>query len=566
MLTSKSQTMKAPSVIKVYANSDEATIVWKYSGNIKDCWGFAIYRKHKGQPDSQAEALHTGVGFQGDPHTDGETQPSTIWPIQKYIWIDYYVQTGDVVSYRVVPMIHSGTQLQEADDKATDWSDWVTVGNPPGVEAYFNRGLVSSQFLAKRLSTVPDAEKKKTLLTNLNDVNSKIRNFMGGDLLQALYNLLKEVTDNKNLQLYGALYELNEPELIRRLNALGKRAHIILANGAFGAKDPDPQAVNAKLLTHVDLTRRIVSTPHFAHNKFMIVTDKSGTKETAVKVLTGSTNWTTNGVFTQVNNAVILHDPKVAAYYKAEWDAIKADCDQNGKGLYSKKYEDFNNSVRTAPQIKTFFTPVQKEIDLDEADSHIRAAKQGILFLMFKPGVEGKSRMLYDTIMEMSKNKQLLINGVLNGDPGTAQHPTITFMHKNQQQQGNLDVVLPASIGAAFESWMKEIGIQNVTIHSKIIVIDPFSANPVLMTGSHNMGGKASASNDDNLNIIIGNTALTQAYAINIMGVYHHYRWRFFRSRTDGSPSWEGNVKNDQWQDWYKTGDKAKEINFWLPS
>jgi phosphatidylserine/phosphatidylglycerophosphate/cardiolipin synthase-like enzyme len=110
---------------------------------------------------------------------------------------------------------------------------------------------------------------------------------------------------------------------------------------------------------------------------------------------------------------------------------------------------------------------------------------------------------------------------------------------------------------------MQEMKPQNVTIHSKTILIDPFSENPVLLTGSHNMGGKASKSNDDNLNIIIGNKELSRAYAIHMTAVYNHYRWRFYRSKKTAKPKWNGNVKSDVWQSWYSSGENLKEIKFW---
>jgi len=46
------------------------------------------------------------------------------------------------------------------------------------------------------------------------------------------------------------------------------------------------------------------------------------------------------------------------------------------------------------------------------------------------------------------------------------------------------------------------------------------------MTGSHNLGRKASEMNDDNL-VFIENDPATAAYAVNIITVYDHYRWRF---------------------------------------
>src|SRR6185436_15084598 len=103
-------------------------------------------------------------------------------------------------------------------------------------------------------------------------------------------------------------------------------------------------------------------------------------------------------------------------------------------------------------------------------------------------------------------------------------------INKNKVEPGDLNVVLPSGIDEDFQFWMQEVGKQNVTIHSKAIVIDPFGKKPILLTGSHNMGEKASRANDDNLNIIEGNPALVQAYTIHMLAVYHHYRWRFYRS------------------------------------
>src|ERR1700693_3230496 len=64
-------------------------------------------------------------------------------------------------------------------------------------------------------------------------------------------------------------------------------------------------------------------------------------------------------------------------------------------------------------------------------------------------------------------------------------------------------------------------------IHSKVVVVDPFGAKPVVMTGSHNLGPKASGKNDDNLVIIEDAPGLAAAYAVNILGIYDQYKWRY---------------------------------------
>src|SRR5262249_3708216 len=73
------------------------------------------------------------------------------------------------------------------------------------------------------------------------------------------------------------------------------------------------------------------------------------------------------------------------------------------------------------------------------------------------------------------------------------------------------DVVLPAAIDDRLKFWVKELlklPRAHAMVHSKIVVIDPFGRRPAVMTGSHNMGPKASTVNDENLLRIEGNSAL----------------------------------------------------------
>jgi hypothetical protein len=104
-----------------------------------------------------------------------------------------------------------------------------------------------------------------------------------------------------------------------------------------------------------------------------------------------------------------------------------------------------------------------------------------------------------------------------------------------------------------------------VNVHSKVIVLDPFGPNPVVMTGSHNLGFKASSENDDNLVIIEGNAPLAVAYAIHIIAIYQAYRWNGYVEAHRKDPKvWHGLVDNDQWQAGHLAGEPLKELKFWL--
>jgi len=98
-----------------------------------------------------------------------------------------------------------------------------------------------------------------------------------------------------------------------------------------------------------------------------------------------------------------------------------------------------------------------------------------------------------------------------------------------------------------------------------LIVLDPFGKHPVVMTGSHNLGFKASNANDDNLVIVEGNAPLAAAYAINIIAIFQNYRWNAYAEAHRADPNvWHGLVDSDQWQASYLTGSQLAELKFWL--
>ncbi|MBB6330854.1 phosphatidylserine/phosphatidylglycerophosphate/cardiolipin synthase-like enzyme [Chryseobacterium sediminis] len=551
--------------IKAICNSDDVEIIWKYP-KIDNCLGFAIQREKEVNGASQLSWVKSSVGFEDEPHLDFEMKNTDLWPIQKYMWTDYLVDSGDTVRYRVIPMVIVENNLVQNENNISDWSNWVTLQTKP-TDAFFNRGLVSSQFVSRKLKNLPEKERKKTLDQHLNDEKSPLRKFMGGELLSAIYRFLDEPLGegNEEVYLFAALYELNDPILIKKLNVIGKRANVILANGAFSDEDLDPQKKNADKLDRINLIRRIVRSPHFAHNKFAILARKNGTNYEPYKVLMGSTNWTHNGLFTQVNNAVVIDDEVVADYYFQEWQKMREDCDQNGMGLYGPAFKTFNETPKTnkTGKIRTWFTPTKKAADMEEAIQLIGNAKDGILFLMFKPG-SLKSALLYKKIYERTKEENPpLIHGVINTDPGGKEDPTIQFVDKGKKQTGNfLFATTPENLKDDFGFWKKELPKPSVTIHSKVVLIDPFGDNPILITGSHNMGLKASGSNDDNLNIIRDNPTLCQSYAVHMLAIYHHFRSRFYRSKM--GTKWKGLIRDDSWQSWYEKGAYKKELDFWM--
>lgn len=142
----------------------------------------------------------------------------------------------------------------------------------------------------------------------------------------------------------------------------------------------------------------------------------------------------------------------------------------------------------------------------------------------------------------------------------------------------NVLMVRAAAIGAfdLIGNWEQEmLKYGQAIIHDKIVVIDPLSNNCVVITGSHNLGFKASYANDENLLIIKGNKALAMAYMVHILDVQDHYKFRaileqqaFERAQGKAGekpPVGKGILDVDgSWQDKYVLGKMPPELAYFL--
>jgi hypothetical protein len=577
--------------VQVYDNGDHTCLVWLPADGkpIAGCRGFSVRRLL----NNKESYLHGFVGFSDADKLD----PAAPWkfPLQRYMWWDYGVTPGDVVQYSVVPVVgpdKDHLELSSADASALTSPMTISGQTSPHVAAYFNKGIVAAQWVARALSSVGKSAKLADLIGTVTAPGNALRNALSGLLRPQLLALLDDVKKN-NGEIYAALYELNDPELIAALTALGKKCHLLLANGAFKPPTNDEnQKVRADLRNKVDLHDRLVTSGHFAHNKFVVACDSAGKPQRA---LSGSTNWTMTGLCTQANNGVIVDDPDVAADFLNEWNLLKNAGNDYPPGLAAANSQAKTFSVDSG-RITQWFAPTSAGQDLDYARKLINAAQDGILFLFFNPGTfvpadqpPSKWTLLQNILVRHQSgtpnfNGGLYMRGVVNQeiaglttesagaqaphaalDPSLAAPVTLFSGGKQPPQRLGRESMVPKNIKDTFHNWQTEMLGTGVHIHSKVIVLDPFGANPVVMTGSHNLGFKASSKNDDNLMIIEGNAPLAAAYAVNIIAIYQTYRWNAYVEAHRQDPKvWHGLVDNDEWQSSHLAGDDLAEIQFWL--
>lgn len=547
-----------------FANNDVAFVAWQYAQRIPNCLGFAVYRTDF--KTNKKVALPAWVGFQQQTNKDWKAQTTEIWPVQKFSWRDLTAARGSTYQYQIVPMVGEPGKLQPLLDSALQTNQITLTPAHGHYSAYFNRGILSTQSLAHKIPQGPQGGPNYEVLEqHIAHPGDPLRNRLAGQLIEALKSFVARAKQEGG-EVYCALYELNDPELLQALLDT-KDVHLVLSNTGpdDGTNKESRQTLHD---AGIDITDRMLKEGHIGHNKFVVYVDKHKKPQA---VLTGSTNWTFTGLCGQANNCLIIESPELAADYLDYWNRLKADDSTQGADFRAANNEvhqvqmdgDIHLwfSPNTKMQTKSAHTPAEP-LDMKELFELIGTAKQGILFLVFQPGAPS----IMDKVLECQQNDLTLFVRGAATDIKAVQNYDVQLYHRAGEPPDT--VVAASGIKDQFSFWQKELLKASPTahaiIHDKIVVIDPFSANCAIVTGSHNLGYKASYGNDENLIIVRGNQSLATAYAVHIMDIYDHYRWRYVLQEK-GKQAWSGLGTDDKWQDKYFTIEPVqKEVQFWM--
>jgi phosphatidylserine/phosphatidylglycerophosphate/cardiolipin synthase-like enzyme len=570
----------------VIANNDVVYLWWTYSQKIKNCLGFSIHRIVEGVEEKNG--LYATVGFSIVDDTRKSPQTTDQWPIQSFNWKDLYAPHNKKISYRIIPMINSNndwSNLTPEIDLSIVTDAVSRTQNYDGVKIIFNRGLLSTQAFSKKEK---EELKEKDLIKSTKDLISEPGNIWRKRLAgQMLYNINSFFKQKGKF--YCALYELSDKELIGILEK-SKHAEIILSTSDSNIESRKTlhKAMKNGVLKVYD---RFMSGNSIGHNKFIVYIDSKGNPQS---VLTGSTNWTPTGLCGQTNNLVIIEKPEVAQLFLDYWQQLHDDIDEDGNALQSKSIREWcrgngsDISIGNSTELGIWFspntdkktkpktiTPEAIPVDMLEVFDLIKGAKKQILYLLFNPGSPSIIDQVVDAAyLAKSKGKPLFVRGAVS-DAQIAKKVTTNVISKDATLAPDKYIVTGvAAIPGGFSYWEKELlKLGFATIHDKILLIDPFDdKNCVVVTGSHNLGFKASYSNDENMILIKGNTLIAKAYAAHILDVVNHFKWRYkLQEKVRGkkgkelkealTESWHDLDETDKWMDYYykANGDLKRE-------
>lgn len=89
-------------------------------------------------------------------------------------------------------------------------------------------------------------------------------------------------------------------------------------------------------------------------------------------------------------------------------------------------------------------------------------------------------------------------------------------------------------------------------VHTKFMLIDPLSEDPILVTGSANFSEASTNKNDENMLIIRGNKRVAEIYLGEFMRMYNHYAFREWASKQKANSAEILILKHLRTDDWWK--------------
>lgn len=538
---------KANSALSVKAYRGDAKTLLAFNlpkAKTKNLAGFTIQVAPKGK---QPFFLQNNLRFK-DPtqHAQDAKLPPTSTlnaPIHKFRWLHVpgSLQQGTEpffgqYTYTVTPRYFDGKGSLQPIDPSLGKS--VTVDVSPfkkgKIVAGFTRGFVQSQAFVHHFG--PKAvfrPKGKELLFDTSQVsgtNSEGKDFtfddeyewLGFTARDRVFELANEVLKNKKLRLDVFAYDLNEPDLMTAFLKLAKqgRIRVILDNAPLhhDTKAPKPEDQFEKLFIKAakkpaDILRGKFG--RFAHDKELIVSE--GKK--AVKVLTGSTNFSVTGMYVNSNHILIFDDPKVATTYaqifQTVWD-----------GKVSVKFN------KTAEAGQTFSFPLgQSKIDVTFSPHQEAVAEKNLDNIVARIDQEQKQKngSVLFAVMGLDKGTGPVLPALkeLHADEnifsyGISDTPGGIFLYKPGKKTGALVSGKPTAtkLPPPFDQ-VPGLGLGH-QVHHKFIVCGFNGKEPVVYCGSSNLALAGEQVNGDNL-IAIHDGDIATAFALEALAMVDHF-------------------------------------------
>jgi phosphatidylserine/phosphatidylglycerophosphate/cardiolipin synthase-like enzyme len=265
-----------------------------------------------------------------------------------------------------------------------------------------------------------------------------------------------------------------------------------------------------------------------------------------VQVWTGSTNYTEGGIFGQSNVGHIIRDAEVAQKYYDYWKKLSTDPKSK-----STKKDPPDTGIRnwtvihqpdlTGPpspnSITTIFSPRLTTAMLDWYADRLDKANNSVFFtaaFSVSDEIFNKVKVKKNVGANTPYLRYLLLESTSVGkfrDAGSEYKKSKYWAMKKVNQNR---IAWGATLEDRPEEEKHHEFIETLTglndhvnyLHTKYMLIDPLTDDPIVITGSANFSKNSTTKNDENMIIIRGNTRVADIFLGEFMRLFKHFELR----------------------------------------
>lgn len=499
------RTNQTPNQLELYVVAGTHTVVLSLDMKNKPTalLGFAFERKD--QASGKRIWLYGQKCFKSvisDP-VPGQQYPTHLHPVQSFLWKDFTADPDHAYSYKVTPVFGSPTKPEYGDSETVDVKTEPYIKGKHGV--YFNRGVSGSQSYAEKFGNQrPDKMKEP-------DKRRLAYEWLSRGLYEGLLEFIGNAKSGQKLR--GAFYEFHYEKALKAFRAArqkGVDVNIIYSGKSY--KKENEKAIGNVGIKNICKHYRDneVNEPH---NKFLILCNAI---DEPTKVWTGSTNLSEKALFGHCNTGHIVIDRPIAKKYYAYWKELYNNPDRS---TLSSAVESVQADVDASqmPEGVTVFFSARKSLNMLQQYANLIENANELVCCIYPFNIDKRFQKVFQ------EDKPYIRYILLDSHKGYN-----TF----QTNDKDVEVTAGSYIKSPVDHWLKEkssgalikSGVDYV--HNKIILIDPLSASPTVITGSANYSENSTTKNDENTLIIKGDKRVADIYFTEYVRLFDHFSFR----------------------------------------
>ena len=426
---------------------------------------------------------------------------SRLNPVQEFVWGDYTAKPRHTYTYKV-SATHGAPAQPEPGPSATVRVE--TEDPDDGTHGiFFNRGVVASQAYQRRFGPVAPSEV----------ANREAYMWLSRGLEEGMLAFIGQAVDER-YALRGAVYQFDyDPALSALKVASDTGADVQIVVHEVPKKDDSTPQNNRDAIarTGIDSLCTARTNTTIAHNKFIVLL-RDGKP---VQVWSGSTNIKEGGIFGHANVGHRISNPTVAQRYLDYWTALQPNPSRDALKAFDDPTPKFPPGLPGKNTRTTIFSP-RTELDALEWYCRLADTADGAVFLTAAFGLTAEIAPVFEGHRDYLR--YLLMDLETSNVKAVRRDPSNVVAAGGFKAKGG------------WRKWIAQ-GLRNLNghvdyVHTKFMLVDPLSEDPIVVTGSANWSDESIKKNDENMLVIRGDTRVADIYLSEFMRLFNHYRLR----------------------------------------